>query len=113
MNRLKTEPSSEDDYIFPILTNEMSHEEKHKRIKQLLKNINKHIRVIAKEIGLDKDVTTYFARHSFSTVLKRSGASTEFISEQLGHQNLKTTQSYLDSFQDEVKVKYANTLTDF
>jgi len=44
---------------------------------------------IGKEIGYDKPLTTYAARHSFATVLKRSGAPTEFISESLGHKSLK------------------------
>ena len=71
------------------------------------------MKIIALKVGIDKNVTTYYARHSFSTILKRSGASTEFIGEQLGHQSLTTTQSYLDSFQDEMKEKFANKLTDF
>jgi site-specific recombinase XerD len=53
------------------------------------------------------------ARHSFSTVLKRSGASIEFISESLGHSNLKTTENYLDSFEDETRKKYSDVLTNF
>lgn len=68
---------------------------------------------IAGEIGIDKNLTTYVARHSFSTVLKRSGVSTEYISEALGHSSLATTQSYLDSFEDETKKQYANLLTKF
>jgi len=43
----------------------------------------------------------------------RGGVPTEFISESLGHMNLKTTENYLDSFEDETKEKYAKTLTDF
>ncbi|WP_363433230.1 tyrosine-type recombinase/integrase [Chitinophaga ginsengisegetis] len=31
------------------------------------------------------------ARHTFSTILKRSGVSTEFIQESLGHTSMKTT----------------------
>jgi len=72
-----------------------------------------HLKEIAKKIGIDANISTYWARHSFSTVLKRSGAPIAFISEQLGHHSLKTTDSYLDSFQDEVKEKYANVLIDF
>ncbi|MBD0284845.1 MAG: tyrosine-type recombinase/integrase, partial [Flavisolibacter sp.] len=49
-------------------------------------------------LGIDKKATTYAARHTFSTVLKRSGASTEFIQEALGHTDIKTTEQYLDSF---------------
>ncbi|MBO9635536.1 MAG: hypothetical protein J7578_20700 [Chitinophagaceae bacterium] len=31
--------------------------------------------------------------------MKRSGVSTEFIQESLGHTSMKTTESYLDSFE--------------
>jgi len=53
---------------------------------------------------------TYTARHSFATVLKRSGASIEFISESLGHKSKQTTQNYLTNFEDEEKKKWANML---
>lgn len=45
--------------------------------------------------------------------LKRSGASTEFIQEVLGHTNKKTIENYLDSFEKEVKKEYAAKLTEF
>jgi site-specific recombinase XerD len=68
---------------------------------------------IATEVGIEKTVTTYTARHSFSTVLKRSGVSTEYIGESLGHNNLRTTELYLDSFEDETKKEVAKHLTAF
>ena len=43
---------------------------------------------------------TYVARHSYATVLKRSGVSTSIISESLGHSSEKVTQIYLDSFEN-------------
>ncbi|MFR0893529.1 MAG: tyrosine-type recombinase/integrase [Alistipes onderdonkii] len=43
---------------------------------------------------------TYVARHTFATVLKRSGVSVALISESLGHSDLSTTQIYLDSFEN-------------
>lgn len=54
---------------------------------------------IAKELDIIKPITTYYARHSFATILKRSGASTEFISDALGHSDLKTTKNYLAGFE--------------
>ena len=53
------------------------------------------------------------ARHTFSTVLKRSGVITEYIQEALGHSDIKTTENYLDSFEKEVKKKFAQRLTSF
>jgi len=46
-------------------------------------------------------------------VLKRSGAPIEFISESLGHNNLRTTESYLDSFEDDTKESFQRKLLDF
>ena len=43
---------------------------------------------------------THCARHSFATILKRSGINIAIISEALGHSDLKTTQIYLDSFEN-------------
>jgi len=64
-------------------------------------------------LGIEKKVTTYVARHSFSTILKKSGASTEFIQEALGHTDVKTTQNYLDSFDKEIKKEFAGKLSVF
>lgn len=53
------------------------------------------------------------ARHTFSTILKRSGASTEFIGEALGHSSKKTTESYLDSFEQDAQKEFAKKLLEF
>ena len=68
---------------------------------------------IGQKLKIEKKITTYVARHTFSTVLKRSGVSTEFIQEALGHTNIKTTENYLDSFEKEVKKEFANRLVAF
>ena len=68
---------------------------------------------IRKKLGIEKKVTTYVARHTFSTIMKRSGVSTEFIQEALGHTNIKTTENYLDGFEKEVKKEYAGKLIAF
>jgi integrase/recombinase XerD len=75
--------------------------------------INDWMKRILKNLGIDKKATTYVARHTFSTVLKRSGASTEYIQEALGHSNIKTTENYLDSFDMEVKKEFAQRLISF
>jgi len=68
---------------------------------------------IRERLGIDKKVTTIVSRHTFSTQLKRSGASTEFIQEALGHTDKKTTENYLDSFEKEAKKEFAKKLTAF
>ena len=70
-------------------------------------------RKIKKKVGIEKNITCYVARHTFSTVMKRSGASIEFIQEALGHTNIKTTDNYLDIFEKEVKKEFLNRLVSF
>ena len=104
---------SADEYIFPILERGVSATRKEKLIHQFIKNTNKWTKRIAEKPEIPFKVTTYTARHSFSTVLKRSGASTEFISEALGHTDVKTTESYLDSFENDMEKQFASQLSMF
>lgn len=92
---------NKDSYIFPHFSNKMDAEQMRKTGKQLTKKINKYVKKIAIAEGINKTVTTYYARHSFATVLKRSGVQTEMISELLGHSSMSVTESYLDSFENE------------
>jgi len=90
---------NKDAYIFPHLNTKMDEVQKRSTYQVLTKIINKYVKQIAKEVEINKDVTTYYARHSFATVLKRSGAKIEMISELLGHSSVHVTESYLDSFE--------------
>jgi integrase/recombinase XerD len=105
--------TSPDNYIFPILEKGISPERQHALIHQFVKVTNKGIRGISKSLNLNKDITTYTARHSFATVLMRSGASMEFIREALGHAHVTTTQSYTGDFENTVKTHMAKALTAF
>lgn len=93
----------QDTYIFPILNGIESVEKQRDKVKLFTKMVNKYIKRIAKKVGIEDKISTYSARHSFATVLKRSGTNLAYISEALGHNNLKTTESYLDSFEDETR----------
>ena len=100
-------------YIFPVLEAGLTPVRERQLIQQLTQVINCHMKTIAKTLNITNDVTTYAARHSFATVLQRSGVGTEFISEALGHSNVKTTQNYLAGFEDESKKETIKALTAF
>lgn len=104
---------SKENYIFPILEYGLTSSQQRERIKDFIWRVNKALKGIATSLEIEKTVTTYTARHSFSTVLKRSGASIEFISESLGHSSVKTTAHYLDSFENDMKIEYSNFLMAF
>ena len=90
--------STNNPYLFPILSSQpLTESQQRNRIRQVAKSINRNL----KAISLPIDLTTYVARHSFATVLKRSGVNTSIICEAMGHSSEKVTQIYLDSFENE------------
>jgi len=100
-------------YIFPHVKNGITPTQERQIIQQLTKTINKYMKTISRSLEINKPVTTYFARHSFATVLKNSGASMEFISEALAHSSQQTTKSYLAGFEQEAIHKTTDALTAF
>jgi integrase len=106
-----TDPSNP--YLFPILDAEVTPTDIRKRVQNFTKWVNKYMDAVRMELGIQQKVGTYAARHSYSTFLKRKGVPTEFIKEALGHSSVAVTESYLDSFTDDVKQEYANLLTQF
>ncbi len=99
MNRYR---SPQRKYIFPILDDrERTPRQIRNRIYDVLANVNGHLEDIGKELGIELKISSYVARHSYATVLKRAGVSTSVISESLGHSSERVTQVYLDSFDNE------------
>lgn len=113
IERLCNKDRSPNNYMFPILEHGLSPLRQYELIANFVGVINDWMKRIKNDLGIEKKVTTYVARHSFSTVLKRSGASTEYIQEALGHTDLKTTENYLDSFDKETKREFSLRLTAF
>jgi len=100
-------------YIFPIFEAGITPLRQVELTELFVRALNDWMRKIRKKLGIEKKITTYVARHTFSTIMKRSGVSTEFIQEALGHTNIKTTENYLDSFEKEMKKEYASKLIAF
>lgn len=101
-----------ENYIFPFTKGAEGPFEKVKLIREVVTECNQVLRKIAHEIGIPR-ITTYSARHSFATVLKRSGVNIAYISESLGHSNLAITENYLASFETEERKKNSILLTRF
>ena len=102
IDKYRKPEATPNDYVFPILDRKV-----HKtaiqirdKIRKANKAANKALHRIGEKLGIPIDLTTYVARHSYATVLKRSGVSTAIISESLGHNSEKVTQIYLDSFEN-------------
>ncbi|WP_299819469.1 site-specific integrase [uncultured Pontibacter sp.] len=112
MDRWGNKSGEPNDFIFPILKGTESPVDERRVIKNITHLINDKMKDIGGSLGLG-NISTYTARHSFATVLKRSGANIAFIAESLGHNDVKTTENYLASFEKEERVKNAALLTSF
>lgn len=100
-------------YVFPILEPGMSALEKQRAVQNFTRFVNQHIKRLAEKAKIGKDISTYWARHTFANTMLNNGASPAMISESIGHSNVKTTANYLSGFFGETKKKFASTLMDF
>jgi len=101
-----------DAFIFPILRPEWDEERKFAEVRQLTKMVNQHLKRIAKAVKIKENVSSYVARHSWATISKNTGASTEYISEQLGHSSVSVTKLYLKGFEKATREKQSTKTED-
>lgn len=93
--------NSDAGYIFPILfKRHEGYKSIYYRKKKIIKLVNNDIKEIGLLVGIEKNLTTYVARHSYATALRRNGVSKEIIGQSMGHDSLKTTDIYLDEIGD-------------
>ena len=89
-------------YVFPILlSDDLTPQQIFNRKHKISKRYNSKIKEIAKVAGIEKNLTTYVARHSFATILKMKGTPIEKISEMMGHKDVSVTITYLKEFSNE------------
>ena len=102
IRRYSRQDAASEDYIFPILDRKIHKTEiqRKNRIHKVIGKVNPCLAEIGRMAGLETHLTTYVARHTFATVLKRSGVNIAIISESMGHSDIATTQIYLDSFEN-------------
>ena len=86
-------------YLFPIFNeSHKSEQAKANRLHKVITKVNNHLKQIGEELNLPITLTTYVARHSQATVMKKAGVPTALISQIMGHSSERVTQIYLDSF---------------
>lgn len=93
------------DYLLPCVTVNHTGEKLHKHIVNRRKRYNGYLKEIGEELNFPEafaKISTYYARHSYAMAMRSSGKSIEIIQEALGHDSLKTTKVYLDSFDSEL-----------
>ena len=94
--------SNDSQYLFPILSDfHKTDIQQANRIHKVISKVNERLKQMGNALNLPITLTTYVARHSQATVMKRAGVSTSVIREIMGHSSERVTQIYLDSFDNE------------
>ena len=58
-------------------------------------SMNRTIKVIARELGLDPNISFHWARHTFATRFLHWGGKLEVLQQLLGHKKIETTRIYV------------------
>lgn len=72
-------------FVFPVPSN--------------AENMNRSLRRIAKQCGINKRISSHVARHTFATRLITKGVDVYTVSKMLGHKDIRTTQIYAQVIQ--------------
>ena len=80
-------------------------------VRNAISSCNAAMKVIAEDIGI-RHVSTYSARHSYATILMKSGVNISLISQSLGHSSIHMTEVYLGCYDKEERICNARKLLD-
>lgn len=99
------------DCLLPLVSKEYSGEKLYDHLRRRLARYNERLKEIGEELGFTEKLTSYVSRHSMAMTLQSNGVPREMISQVMGHKDLETTNTYLDSFGDaEIETITINSL---
>ena len=92
-------------YFFNVLNDDDDDLEIYTKTKATLRRVAKQLKNLAKELDLSPELSYQWARHSYATKMVKEGVNIKDISESMGHTNIKTTESYIKSLDQEGRKK--------
>ena len=98
-------------YVFPFLT-AVGAGEAFRQYQYALGQYNRHLKQLGKQLGLDRPLSSYMARHSWATVAQRHAIPLAVISAGMGHASEKTTRIYLANLENSVVDKANKVLLE-
>lgn len=89
-------------YLFPVVKKPVNDVWKKKEIIGSANAlINTHLKRVAVICGIDKNLSTHIARHTFAYLALTKGVSRNILKDALGHSSFRVTEGYLKSLSDE------------
>lgn len=98
------------DYLIPVITKDYSGEQLYTHIRSRYVRYAKNLKKLGETLGFKRRLTSYVGRHTVAMILQNQNVPREQISQALGHNNLTTTNVYLDSFGTDIMDKVAQLL---
>ena len=96
-------PDCNKKFLLPFVENKSNPIVLKNNILQAIKNTNDYLRKIASLCGMNKNVTTYYARYSWANIAREQGYSKDLIAEALGHEyGNAVTGIYLDQYDNSI-----------
>ena len=89
-----TKDKKPDDYIFPIIPEDRKGHAAFKTKKAKLKWFNDNIKKIAMELGIEKNVSSYTPRDTWTNIGLQMGIDIRKISSGLGHSSVEITEKH-------------------
>ncbi|MEM6895706.1 MAG: site-specific integrase [Bacteroidota bacterium] len=107
-----TRGKKRNDYLLDVVKSD-NPIESYNQIVWARKRYNDNLKKLAELSGIEENITSYAARHSFASSANDMGIPLTAISQMLGHKRISTTQAYLaglkkakiDEYQDEIMGK--------
>lgn len=99
------------EYLLPIISREYKGEQLYNHIRSRFSRNGKNLKNLATVLEItDMKLTSYVSRHTMAMTLQDNQIPREVISQILGHSDLATTNTYLDSFSSSVIDEAAKVL---
>lgn len=90
-------------YLLPVLSPNYKGMVLKKKTQQAIHVCNNYLKKIAKDLGIPKVISTYYARYSWANIARELGYSKDLIAEALGHEyGNKVTGIYLDNYEKQI-----------
>lgn len=86
------------DLVFPLIPDDKTADEL--AYWHSLNRYNRALKVLARRAGLDANLTSYVARHTWASEAYRQSVDLSVIAKALGHANPKTTLTYVKELDD-------------
>jgi len=113
IDKYKQPYKSKETYLLPILKENMTAKQREVAKDNVVSLINKNIKVIAANIGISTDITTYTARHTCMTNLRNAGFSALQIGEYSATSSELVDRNYIAPSSLDQKRKMADNLTNW